>query len=186
MNHLLRSLAPVTDRGWDLLDDEARSRLRTALAARKLVGFSGPHGFDHSSLNLGRVGVALDPPVEGVEARLRRVLPLAEVRVPFVVSRATLLDAERGATDIDLDDLDRAAHQTALVENIAVFHGWEAAGIVGATSASAHDAVPLGDNFVHYPVAVTRAVAVLRAAGVDGPYGLALGARALHRRRRDR
>jgi len=175
MNHLLRPLAPVTDRGWQLLDDEARSRLGTALAGRKLVDFSGPHGFEHSSLNLGRIGEPLDGPIDGVEARLRQVLPLAEIRVPFVVSRAALLDAERGATDIDLHDLDRAAHQIALAENTAVFHGWEPAGIVGASTASAHDAVALGDDFTHYPVAVARAVAVLRGSGVDGPYGLALG-----------
>lgn len=175
MSHLLRHLAPVTTEGWGLLDDEARSRLRTALAGRKLVDFSGPHGFDHSALNLGRVGPVLDTPVEGVEARLRIVRTLAEIKVPFVVSRSTLLDAERGASNIDLDDLDRAAHQVALTENITVLHGWEAAGIVGATGASPHDAVPLGDSFGHYPFAVAHAVEVLRAAGVDGPYGLALG-----------
>ncbi|MGC8626994.1 MAG: family 1 encapsulin nanocompartment shell protein [Acidimicrobiales bacterium] len=175
MNHLLRSLAPITDRGWQLLDDEARSRLTPALAGRKLVDFSGPHGYGHSSLNLGHIGEPLASPVEGVEARLRRVLPLVEIRVPFVVQRDGLLDAERGAVDVDLHDLDRAAHQVALAENVAVFHGWEPAGIVGAATASAHEAVALGDDFTHYPVAVARAVAAMRECGVDGPYGLALG-----------
>jgi uncharacterized linocin/CFP29 family protein len=175
MSHLLRSLAPITAPGWSLLDDEARSRLRLGLAARKLVDFSGPHGFDHSSLNLGRVGAAVDSGIGGVEARLRQVLALAEIKVPFTVSRSVLLDAERGASDLDLDDLDKAARKVATVENVAVLHGWSAAGIVGATEASVHEPVALGSEFADYPLAVGRATELLRAAGIDGPYGLALG-----------
>ena len=55
MNHLLRSHAPITDTGWSRLDSEGRERLVPALAARKLVDFSGPLGWEHSATNLGRV-----------------------------------------------------------------------------------------------------------------------------------
>jgi len=54
-NHLLRSLAPISGAGWALIDDEARDRLGVALAARRLVDFSGPHGWQHSATNLGRI-----------------------------------------------------------------------------------------------------------------------------------
>ena len=54
MNHLLRALAPISDSGWKMLDDEARERLTPALAARKLIDFSGPHGWEYSATNLGR------------------------------------------------------------------------------------------------------------------------------------
>jgi uncharacterized linocin/CFP29 family protein len=54
MNHLLRELAPITDRSWELLEEEARRQLVASLAARKLVDFSGPHGWQHSATNLGR------------------------------------------------------------------------------------------------------------------------------------
>ena len=37
MNHLLRELAPITEAGWKLIDDEARERLTPALAARRLL-----------------------------------------------------------------------------------------------------------------------------------------------------
>jgi uncharacterized linocin/CFP29 family protein len=37
MNHLLRSLAPISDAGWELLDGEAKARVAPALAVRKLV-----------------------------------------------------------------------------------------------------------------------------------------------------
>ena len=66
MNHLLRAHAPISDSGWKLLDDEARERLTPALAARKLVDFSGPHGWEHSATNLGRVEPLSRLPCEGV------------------------------------------------------------------------------------------------------------------------
>ena len=66
MNHLLRDLAPVTDAGWDQLEDEARRQLGSALAARKLVDFSGPHGWEHSATGLGRVETVPKALVEGV------------------------------------------------------------------------------------------------------------------------
>jgi len=59
MNHLLRSHAPISDAGWEDLDQEARERLMSALAARKLVDFKGPLGWTYSSTNLGRT-TALD------------------------------------------------------------------------------------------------------------------------------
>ena len=36
-NHLLRSQAPITSAGWELLDQEARERLVVALAAQEHV-----------------------------------------------------------------------------------------------------------------------------------------------------
>ena len=101
MNHLLRGQAPITEAAWRLLDDEARERLAPALAARKLVDFSGPRGWEHSATNLGRVESVADSP-DGIDAAQRRVLPLVEVRAPFSVARSELADADRGAEDVDL------------------------------------------------------------------------------------
>jgi uncharacterized linocin/CFP29 family protein len=53
MNHLYRELAPISDAAWAQIEDEAKSRLSTHLAARKLVDFAGPHGWGHSSTDLG-------------------------------------------------------------------------------------------------------------------------------------
>jgi uncharacterized linocin/CFP29 family protein len=173
MNHLLRPLAPISDHGWSLIESEARDHLKPALAARKLVDFSGPHDYEFSSVSLGRAAPLGPTPFEGVTAHVRRLLPLTEVKVNFTVSREALLDADRGALDVDLDDLDRAARQLAVTENTAVFHGWTTVGICGASEASTHDDVPLGDP-EHFPRAVARATELLRTAGIDGPYGLAL------------
>ncbi len=174
-SHLLREQAPVTAAGWELLDAEARERLAPALAARRLVDFSGPHGWQHSATNLGRVEALADAPGEGVSGAQRRVLALVELRAPFALSRAELADADRGAENADLGPLDEAAHRIALAENAAVFHGWKAAGIAGIIQSSPHDPIELGEDCERYPRHVAKAVDALRAAGVDGPYGLALG-----------
>jgi uncharacterized linocin/CFP29 family protein len=181
MSHLLREFAPITELGWGLIDDEARERLAPALAARKLVDFGGPHGWEHSATNLGRTQPLADAPADGLTALQRRVLPIVELRAPFSLSRDELRDADRGADDVDLDALDDAAHRIATAENRAVFHGWEAAGITGIAEASTHDAIALGDDCERYPRHVARAVEALLCAGVAGPYGLALGPEAYTR-----
>jgi uncharacterized linocin/CFP29 family protein len=175
MSHLLREHAPITEAAWRLIDDEARERLAPALAARKLVDFSGPRGWEASGTNLGRTQALTDAPGDGLEAAQRLVLPLVELRAPFGVARSELRDADRGAEDIDFEALDVAARQMALAENRAVFHGWKSAGIVGVAEASDHGSIQLGDDCSRYPRHVAKAVEALLGAGVDGPYGLALG-----------
>jgi uncharacterized linocin/CFP29 family protein len=114
-------------------------------------------------------------PGRGITAATRQVLPLVEMRAGFAVARAELAAGDRGAEDVDFDDLDRAAQQLATAENAAVFHGWKAAGIVGVAEASAHDPITLGDDCERYPRHVAKAIELLLTAGIDGPYGLALG-----------
>jgi uncharacterized linocin/CFP29 family protein len=181
VSHLLRELAPVTESGWELLDSEARERLAPALAARKFVDFAGPHGWRHSATNLGRTEEVAGAPGKGVRGVQRQVLPLVELRAGFSISRAELEDADRGAEDADLEALDEAAHRIAVAENAAVFHGWKAAGITGIAEASPHDAIELGEDCERYPRHVAKAIEALLTAGIEGPYGLALGPEAYTR-----
>jgi uncharacterized linocin/CFP29 family protein len=175
MNHLLRQLAPISDSAWELLDGEARERLRGPLAARRLVDFDGPHGWDHSATNLGRTEELSGAPGDGVAGRQRRVLGLAELRAGFTVSLVELQDHDRGAADADLEPLDEAARRIATAENVAVFHGWGKAAIGGIAEVSPIEPQPLGASAEDYPRSVARAVESLRQAGIGGPYGLALG-----------
>jgi uncharacterized linocin/CFP29 family protein len=175
MSHLLREHAPITEAGWRLLDGEARERLAPGLAARRLVDFGGPHGWDLSATNLGRSEGLADVPAEGVSGRQRRVLGLVELKAAFSVSRAELEDAERGAVDVDLASLDQACGRIAGAENSVVFQGWGAAAIGGVVGASTHEPIALGEACERYPRHVAKAVDALRSVGIDGPYGLALG-----------
>ncbi|MGH3494895.1 MAG: family 1 encapsulin nanocompartment shell protein [Sciscionella sp.] len=178
-NHLMRELAPIPTKAWEGIDGEARERLAPLLAARKLADWVGPGGWDHSAMATGRTTELEGPPAgassEGVRTRLRRVLPLAEFTVALTVSRREIEDLQRGATDPEFDDLNRAARQAAEIENRAVFHGWEAAGITGIADASPYPAATLGTSCDEYPGNVARAVNQLRCNGVEGPYALAIG-----------
>jgi len=174
MNHLLRELAPISEVSWKVLDDEARDRLAPALAARRLVDFSGPKGWEHSATNLGRTEPLESAPSEDVSGLRRRVLPLVELRADFVVPRSELRDTDRGADDTDLGALDNAAHQIAAAENAAVFRGWKDA-ISGIAETTPHESMPLGGTADGYPRVVAGAVERLLQSGVGGPWGLALG-----------
>ncbi len=177
MNHLLRDLAPITDRAWEWIDEEATRSLKHYLAARRLIDFSGPHGWDHSDVDVGRVTRLDKGPVDGVAAVQRRVLPLVELRAPFFLARSELAAADRGAEDVDLDPVIAAGRASALAEDGIVFHGYPGAGIAGIIPSSPHAAVPIDDDYPRYPEHVAHAVAVLRAADIDGPYAVALGSR---------
>jgi uncharacterized linocin/CFP29 family protein len=174
MNHLLRELAPIGESNWQLLDEEARDRLKPALAARRLVDFSGPHGWEHSATNLGRTEPLTSSPSGAVSGLKRRVLTLVELRADFELSRDELRDATRGADDVDLEALDKAAHEMAIAENVAVLHGWHGA-ITGIGEASPHSPIPLGAEAAGYPRAIADAVERLLGSGVAGPYGIAFG-----------
>jgi uncharacterized linocin/CFP29 family protein len=174
MDHLLRGLAPISDAGWQAIEDEAKQRLTTSLAARKLVDFDGPHGWSHSATPSGRV-TGLSAPGQGVVARARQVRRLVELRAQFTLSRAELDDVDRGRQDNDFGPLDAAARHIALAENVAVFHGYGPGEISGITEASSHEPIPLGDDMERYPTSVAKAVERLRQAGIAGPYGLAIG-----------
>ena len=177
MNDLLRELAPISDVAWEEIEQEAKRTLKFTLAARKLVDFRGPLGWDASAVSLGRTQGADTPPQSGVEARLRRVQPLVELRIPFQLSRQELEAVGRGARDPDLDAVRDAARNAALAEDRAIFHGYSAGAIEGIIEAAAGSTLAISDNYEDYPALVAEATNKLRSSGVGGPYAIALGPR---------
>jgi uncharacterized linocin/CFP29 family protein len=177
VNNLRRELAPISDSAWALIDQEATRVLKLKLAARKLVDFAGPKGPGHGSVNTGRLAALKTPPVAGVESWLRVVQPFTELRTSIELSRAELDAVERGSENPDLDPLIAAATRIAAAEDNAVFHGYTAGGIVGIDEASTHPAQTISTDFTAYPQRVAEATRLLRNAGIDGPYAIALGPR---------
>jgi len=183
MNNLLRELAPISDNGWTEIDDEARSTLATYLAGRKLVELTGPLGWTHSAVNLGRIreigehpdaGGAEETSPSSVRTSVREVLPLVELRVPFEVDRRELEAAARGAVSPDLDPARMAAQDLALAEDRMIFSGLGAAGVTGIKDGSEHVPVGLPVEGTAIPEAIADALQLLRGAGVNGPYAAAL------------
>lgn len=82
MTGLNRDLAPLSQGTWSRLDAEARDVLALPLAARRLVDFEGPLGWDHSAIDLGALE-PLEGGAPGAEVRRRVVRSLIELRVRF-------------------------------------------------------------------------------------------------------
>lgn len=177
MNHLVNELAPVNDAAWTQITDEAQRTLAHFLAARKLVDFVGPLGWDASTVPGGRLQAPTSSPAVDVSLRVRRVHPVTELRRAFTLDRHELDAAERGARTIDLGPLVEAARWAAFAEDWSVFHPSAVSGLEGIVPASPHATLPIGPGAGPdtYPQTVAQAVEVLREAGVGGPYGLALG-----------
>jgi len=155
LSHLHRELAPISETAWKQIEKEATRTLRTFLAARQVVDFSGPHGWDYSADSLGRLE-RVPGPVDGIEAGIRVVQPLVELRHAFSMSRADIDDIDRGRADPDLSMVIEAAKRAALAED---------------------HIVEIGDDYAEYPRLIAQAVSTLREAGIDGPYAAVLGPR---------
>jgi uncharacterized linocin/CFP29 family protein len=177
VNNLRRELAPISSAAWKEIDDEATRVLKLKLAGRKLVDFNGPRGPAEAAVSTGRREPLSRPPAAGVEATRRQVLPLIELRSYFELSRDELDAVEQGAKDPELQPLIDAAAQIALAEDTAIFHGYAAGGIKGIDQASSHPILPIPDDFQEYPHSIAEATRLLRLAGVDGPYAIAMGPR---------
>ena len=172
---LNRELAPISDGAWARVEQEARDVLRLHLAARRLVDFEGPLGWDHSAIDLGRVEPLATHANSGASFRRRVVRPLVELRVTFELERRELERIDRGAASVDLDALRDAARLFAAAEDSALFEGNDAAGLPGLLSAAANPGVTVPPDPTLLPGAVGEALEQLRQAGVGGPYGVALG-----------
>jgi uncharacterized linocin/CFP29 family protein len=177
MNNLKRELAPISSAAWAQIDAEARRVLKLKLAGRKLVDFVGPLGSSAAAVNTGRIEALKASPVPDVDAGRRDARPLIELRSYFELSRQEMDTVERGAKDPELQPLIDAATRIASAEDTAIFHGYGAGGIKGIDEASSHPTLPITDDYQAYPQSIAEATRLLRLAGVDGPYGLALGPR---------
>lgn len=178
MSLLKRQLAPITEEAWKEIDEEAKRVLKLHLGGRKLVDFDGPHGWRRGAVNLGRLHVLDEQPVEEVHVGLRQVQPLTEVRTPIRLDLLELDSVARGSEDPDLSEVVKAAERVAMLEDTAIFKGYPELGIRGIVEASPHSPLDLPEDPTQYPHAVVHASETLRQAGIDGPYGMALGPRA--------
>lgn len=171
-NHLRRHLAPVSEAAWQQVDDEARRCLNLYLAGRRVVDVLGPVGWDVDAVTQGLTRKVTFPS-DGVQAAMREPMPFLELRTPFRMSLANLDTADRGNTAIDTSAVIAAAQTAARAEDSFIFQGLDhAAGLIAATPNRV--SVPSPES-ADYAASIARAVDVLRAADIGGPYALVVG-----------
>ncbi len=178
MDILKRTLAPITDEAWKMLDAEAARTLRGNLSARKVVDFCGPHGWELAAVNLGTLNPVETTSVKGVNCGLRQSLPLVEIRVPFTLNIWDLDNITRGAKTPELESVQKAAHQAALFEETLVYKGFEPGGVKGILAATPNTAVKLPTEAGKLPGAIEAAIVRIEENGIGGPFALVLGTRA--------
>ncbi|HWF61259.1 MAG TPA: family 1 encapsulin nanocompartment shell protein, partial [Nitrospira sp.] len=110
MNNLHRELAPISDKAWAQIEEEASRTLKRHLAARRVVDMQGPKGLDLSAVGTGHLH-QIQAPGDGIQAAQREANALVELRVPFELTRQAIDDVERGATDSDWLPLKDAARK---------------------------------------------------------------------------
>ncbi|MGZ0152315.1 family 1 encapsulin nanocompartment shell protein [Kribbella sp. WER1] len=174
-NNLHRELAPVSDAAWGEIEEEARRTFTRDIAGRRVVDLVGPAGPELSAVGTGHTET-VEAPGAGVQALRRLAQPIIELRVPFTVTRQAVDDVERGAKDSDWQPVKDAAKQIAYAEDHLVFHGSDAAGIVGLAPSTSNDVLTLPGEARDLPDTVAKALRALRLAGVSGPYSLLLSA----------
>ncbi len=171
---LHRDLAPISDKAWKEIDEEARRVLELHLAARRMMDFEGPLGWEFSSVDLGRSEPLEGGPEDAARLRRRRVRSLVELRVSFSLERNEIERIDRGAGDPDLRPLTEAAKRFAAAEDVALFEGYADADVPGLVTDAGCSGVALPDSGEGLPAAVVEGLEQLRSEGVSGPYALAL------------
>ncbi len=173
--HLLHHLAPIGHAAWEAIEDEARRSLRHHLAGRAVVDVEEPAGWQAAARTTGRLETLGTVAETAVFRRLSTAF--VELARGFVLDRAEIEAIERGARAPDLGAVADAARSAAAAEDTLVFQGQPGSTDDGIAGASPHPPITLTDDYTEYPRHVARGVAILRRAGVGGPYALALGPR---------
>lgn len=175
MNNLHRELAPISSLAWAQIEEEVTRTFKRSVAGRRVVDVKGPGGSELAGVGTGHTRT-ITAPQQNVDVRLREVKALVELTIPFELQRDAIDDVERGANDSDWQPAKDAARELAYAEDLAIFDGYKAAGIVGIREGSSNTALTLPAAVSDYPVAIANALEQLRLAGVDGPYSVLLGA----------
>ncbi len=173
MDILRKSMAPISDKAWEEINDTAVDVLTSVLSGRKFLDVEGPKGWDFSALSTGRINVPANQKGT-VKYGIHQVMPLVEARIPFELNIWELDNVARGAEDIDLDALEDAAREVAKFEEKAIYEGFKAGSIAGLKNSSDYDTFPFPEAAEDILDVVSMGVSKMKTASVEGPYSLVL------------
>lgn len=169
---LYRELAPISSDAWQEIDERAAEVLKNYLSARKVVKVNGPKGLDFNAISEGRLGEVEKK--GNASFSNYKLIPLTETRIEFEIDRWELDNAQRGAKDVDLEPMENALRELALLEDSAVFNGLKEAGIKGLKD-YADDPLSFGKNTKEIMASVLNGVIKLRDNYIGGSYTLVVG-----------
>jgi uncharacterized linocin/CFP29 family protein len=170
-----RDMAPISTSAFAAIEARASASLKANLTARRFACVKGPLGWNISSVPAGRIDRIQKE--GGISFGLRVGIPLLEARVDFELGIHELACVGRGAEDLDLTAVERAAVSISAFEDKVVYRGVEKAGIAGMRTSSWYPPLELPrsdpESFVHAVTVATDAMKTGQSIG--GPYALVGG-----------
>lgn len=172
MNILKKSLAPITDKAWKEISEQADRILNIYLTARKFVDIDGPNGMEMGGVPTGRLLLPGEASNTGINYGIRDYLPLVEVRKPFDLDLWELDNVNRGARNVELGPLEEAAKEIAMFEENAIYQGFKEGMIKGMKDSSVYPDTDFPKNPDDLLKTIAAHIINLRKNAVDGPYDL--------------
>lgn len=169
MDIFKRSLAPIPQAAWGEIDERAEAVINSLITTRKSLKTEGPFGLDKTSISTGRLNLVENKISKNVNIGKYEVLPLIETRVTFELSRWELDNVLRGAKDIDLESLEKAATDLALFEENVVYNGCKEANINGLVNDAGHK-IKLESDSQTILDKVSEALFLLKESFVNKPF----------------
>ncbi len=168
MNRLRRELAPISQKAWEEIEEQAVLILKANLSARKVVDVVGPKGLDYTAVSLGR----LEQKGGDVPFGINKILPLIETRLPFTMDRAELDNADRGAEDIEFGDMEDMARKLAFFEEKAIYEGLIEGGIEGLSKGTEYETLACPKDSNDLMCTLPKALSAMKANAIEGPFHL--------------
>ena len=175
MDILKRELAPIPAEAWTEIDEQATRSLKAILSARKVVDVNGPMGTDFPGVPEGRLDYPAGRSDEDFTFGIHKVHHLVETRIPFELDVEEMDNVVRGARDIDLSNLEKAARDIALFEESVVYHGLSEANINGLRICSGDDCMTIGRQPEAQLEAIAEGITRFASRSVEGPYAFVVG-----------
>ncbi|MFP4621946.1 MAG: family 1 encapsulin nanocompartment shell protein [Bacteroidales bacterium] len=175
MDILRKSLAPITEVAWEEINDQARVVFQNVLTARRFADVEGPKGFAYGGVSLGRLNVDSNQKEDAVKYGINRLQPLMETRKSFKLNIWELDNVVRGAADVDLEAMEKAAKEMGQFEERAIYLGFEKACIQGLKEVSDHDVRSFPQDGKEILKTLANSISAMRGSFVEGPYHLVLG-----------
>lgn len=175
MDILRKSLAPITQEAWEEINQQAKVVFQNVLTARRFADVEGPKGIAYGGVSLGRLDIDENQKPDAVNYGINRFQPLTEIRKSFKLNIWELDNAVRGAEDVDLEAMEKAAREIGEFEEKAIYLGFEKACIQGLKEITGHEKMKFPQESNDILKSLVAAISKMKASFVEGPYNLILG-----------
>jgi uncharacterized linocin/CFP29 family protein len=175
MDILKRELAPIPMEAWAEIDEQATRSLTAMLSGRRVLDVTGPMGTDFPGVPEGRLNYPKKQSKSGLKYGIRKVHHIVEVRVPFELDISEMDNVVRGAKDVDLSDLEKAARKIALFEEQVIYHGLPEANISGLKLCVGDECLTIGSQPEELLEGIAQGVTSFTSRSIEGPYSFIVG-----------